>query len=45
MSDLIAVRKWLNHSSLRETLDTYSHYLKSGNENVSSILDLANKVN
>lgn len=30
MSDLILVQRWLGHSSLKETLDTYSHYLKSG---------------
>lgn len=28
MSDLIAVSQWLGHSSTKETLDTYSHYLK-----------------
>lgn len=29
MSDLIVVQKWLGHASLKETLDTYSHYLKT----------------
>ncbi len=29
MSDLIVVQRWLGHSSLKETLNTYSHYLKS----------------
>lgn len=27
MSDLIVVQRWLGHASLKETLDTYSHYL------------------
>jgi integrase len=30
MSDLIVAQRRLWHSSLKETLDTYSHYLKSG---------------
>ena len=37
MSDLIVVQRWLGHSSLKETLDTYSHYLKGGSE-VTSVL-------
>jgi hypothetical protein len=40
MSDLIVIQRWLGHSSLGETLDTYSHYLKSGSETMSPVLDI-----
>jgi len=43
MSDLIVVQRWLGHASLKETLDTYSHYLKGGGSEVTAVLDKANK--
>lgn len=42
MSDLIVVQRWLGHSSLKETLDTYSHYLKGAGSEVTAVLDKAN---
>lgn len=42
MSGLIVVQKWLGHSSLKETLDIYSHYLKGGESEVTAVLDKAN---
>ncbi|MCI1244648.1 MAG: site-specific integrase [Bacilli bacterium] len=39
MSDLIVVQRWLGHTSLKETLDTYSHYLKRGDGGAISTLD------
>lgn len=38
MSGLILVQKWLGHSSLKETLDTYSHFLKSSGQAMSDVL-------
>lgn len=38
MSDLIVVQRWLGHSSVKETLDTYSHYLKADDMCVSDAL-------
>lgn len=39
MSDLIIVQRWLGHSSVKETLDTYSHYLKKSEKSVVDALD------
>jgi integrase len=39
MSDLIVVQRWLGHSSLKETLDTYSHYLKKTDKPISEVIE------
>lgn len=40
-SDLILVQKWLGHSSLKETLDTYSHLIKGHGKSVSETISKA----